>query len=127
MAKGTGGHYKHPSHARWTTVHVPKDADLAQALRGSGGLYEDKLNAMSAAADPSSGMGSAVTLPAGEVGAILEDLADLLGRARDRNHPSAGMLAQLAAQLGYREPAPERAPAPAPEAAPAPVRGPTLA
>jgi hypothetical protein len=112
MAKGTGGHYKHPSHARWVVVQVPKSADLAHALHDSGGRLETRLNQMSAAADPNSGMGSAVTLDAGEAGDILGELVDLLGRARERDHPAAGMLAQLAGQLGYQEPAPAPAPEP---------------
>jgi hypothetical protein len=111
MAKGTGGHYKHPSHAQWTQVHVPKSADLAHALRGAGGLHEGRLNELSAAADPDSGRSTTVTFPAGEAAAVLGDLADLLGRARERGHPAAAAIEQLAGQLGYQEPGPQPEPA----------------
>jgi hypothetical protein len=118
MAKGIGGHYKHPHHAAWATVHVTKDAELADLLFGSGGRFERHIHGLAVAADPGSGSQTAVTFDAAEADAIAEDLAGLLRRAREAGHPAADKLAGVAAQLGVREAQPEPASAP-----PAPTLG----
>lgn len=111
MAKGTGGHYKHPARTQWAVVHTGKDAALADLLRGSGGRFEKHLGGLAAAADPASGAQPTVNLLADEAGAVAEDLAGLLRRAREAGHPAADKLAGLAGQLGVTEVRAEAEPA----------------
>lgn len=96
------------------TVQVPRDAGLARLLTGTGGHFEQQVTAMAAAASPASAGHHAVTFPAAYAGAVAEQLAALLARARAAGDPAADALASLAGQLGVREPAPEPAAASGP-------------
>lgn len=111
MAKATGGHYKHPNRAQWASVQLPADAGVQRLLTGTGTRHEHRFSEMSSHADPGRTAQRAVTFPAEERGALAEELAALLRRAREAGDPAADALAAFAVQLGVREP--ERGPDPA--------------
>lgn len=116
MHKGPPGGFRDPHGATFISVSVPKSRDLATLLRNTGrpADLERLLNAMANAADPGSGINGSVELPvqanargrAGTAAAVTERLAGLLQRARAENHPAAGQLAGVAAQLGITDPGP---------------------
>ena len=86
---------------------VPKDAELAALLRGSGGLHEKHLNVLGNEADPSAGTRGGATFPGYVADGVREDLAALLARARADGHPAAGKLAAVCAQAGIPDPGPQ--------------------
>ncbi len=125
MAKATDNTPVVPVTAH-TQVTVPKSAALYRLLQGTGKVTgpgaEKVLNGIAVHADPRNGAVPVVTLLAtptrpgypSEADTARQGLAVLLRKARAEGHETAGLLAGLAGQLGYREPAPESAPAPAP-------------
>lgn len=99
----------HPRTARMTDITVPRDAELAAALRGSGAKgarHERLVHLLYIAADPTSGKeNTTVRYLPHELGEVAADVAVLLARACAENLPAAGKLADLARTLGVTEPA----------------------
>jgi len=95
-----------------TTVHLtlPKDAELAALLTGTGLPHEGLINGLAIAADPGSGGSNVVTLPlqphargrVGHADAVAADLAELLTRTPPGT-PGRDALVSVAAQLGVHE------------------------
>ena len=97
---------------RQVQVNLPKDAELARLMTGSGGKFERLVNGLATAAHPDHWQRT-VILPAGYAGHVAEDLAALLARARAAADPAADALAAVAAQFGVvEEPGPAAVPAP---------------
>ena len=91
--------------AAWVTVHVPRDPQLADLLHGKGSRKTaHAIHQMRVAADPDANAHGTVTLPAAEAGPVVADLAGVLRRAREQDHPAAGTLADMMRDyLGHRE------------------------
>ena len=128
MAKATDNARPPGRHTQWTAVHVPKSRTLFDALLGQGATVgaggEKVLNSIAAVVDPGHcgiGVVNLLGTPtraghASDADIAARSLAILLRKARAEGHEAAPMLADLAAQLGYAEPAA----APEPAAAQAP-------
>jgi hypothetical protein len=100
MAKVTGPRYKHPYQATWPTVQMPADGGVQRLLTGCGTLHEGLFNEFATHADPKWGAQRAVRYPGELRGALAEEIAVVLRRAREAEDPAADALAGVAAQLG---------------------------
>ncbi|HEX6520953.1 MAG TPA: hypothetical protein VF070_13220 [Streptosporangiaceae bacterium] len=118
MAK-TGNENRHNQRGtQWVEVHTDLDPALAELLKGSGAKgakHERLVHQLHIAADPLQGKANnTVRFLPGDAAAVAEDIALLLRQAREGGHAAADALADVAAQLGYREPGPAPAQAQAP-------------
>ena len=75
------------------------DANLSALLHGSGARTEPLIHLLSTAADPGHRGDRHVDLPIGEVPGVVEDLAQVLARARETGHPAAGALEEMLKQF----------------------------
>ena len=132
MAKSIDNSRVGGAHTAWVGLRVPKSRTLFEALLGQGATVgaggEKVLNSIAAVVDPGhSGIGVVNLLGtptraghASDADIAARSLAILVRKTRAEDHEAAPMLADLAAQLGYHEPAAEVVPEPAPAPAPAP-------
>ena len=114
----TAGRYMDPHAARWVTLHVPEDPDLADLLKGSGrrgALNERLVHTVFLAAHVDSGNGNqartfgddleqtrttrTIRFLDSDAALVGADLTRLLASARAEGHPGADALEQLAGQL----------------------------
>jgi hypothetical protein len=105
------------------SVPLKKNADLAALLR-SAGPWTERTGLPTAAIPDTNATTATVTVLQHHFGAVSDEIAKTLVRAREQGHPAADQLAAVAARLGVYEVAAEAAAEPEP--APVAEESPTL-